>query len=327
MQRYIQERIEGPIEKWRHDSFDRMIATSSTAAATVCAVNGVKRARRDDADRMPATASKVRELARTLSGLNLAERAKVAGIGPRRAEIILAGVSVLSEIMQGLRIPRLYYSTAGVRDGIIADLARRNVGLEAARLDPDQRRLVRAMARQYGGSTRHVRKVAELASALFDSLRSLHRQPPVRGRVLEAAAYLYNIGHFVNEAKHHRHSQYLVANSDLPGFDDREHLIIANLCRYHRKSMPQLTHDSFQALSPEDRRTVETMTPLLRMAVALDQSQEQRVDRVETQVLDNTVELRLLSDVDVDIEQWHASQVAVNFQQVYGLPLVVKAKR
>lgn len=327
MQRYIQERISGPVARLMQADVDRMIATSSTAAAAVCAVNQVKRSKRDEADRMPATGRKIRDLFQQISELDLAARARVPGIGPRRAEIVVAGVAVLNEIMQGLRMPRVYYSAAGVRDGIIADLSRRKVGMEKARLDADQRRVVRSVARQYGQSMPHVKRVAELSSGLFEGLRPLHRLPPHKGRILEAAGYLYNIGHFVNEARHHRHSMYLVANSDLPGFDDNEHITIAVLCRYHRKSMPSPTHEIFQSLAPDERRTVELLTPLLRLAVALDQSQEQRVERVETQIMDATVELRLYSDRDVDIEQWHAGQHSGVFQQVYGLPLSVKVRR
>lgn len=327
MQRYIQERIAGPVARLMQADVDRMIATSSTAAAAVCAVNQVKRSRRDEADRMPATGRKIRELFSQVSELDLAGRARVPGIGPRRAEIIVAGVGVLNEIMQGLRIPRVYYSTAGVRDGIIADLSRRKVGMEKARLDTDQRRVVRTLARQYGQSMPHVKRVAELSSMLFEGLRPLHRLPPHQGRMLEAAGYLYNIGHFVNEARHHRHSMYLVANSDLPGFDDSERISIAVLCRYHRKSMPSPAHETFASLAPEERRMVELLTPLLRIAVALDQSQEQRVERIEAQVMDAAVELRLFSDRDIDIEQWHVTQHSGAFQQVYGLPLSVKVRR
>jgi exopolyphosphatase/guanosine-5'-triphosphate,3'-diphosphate pyrophosphatase len=178
-------------------------------------------------------------------------------------------------------------------------------------MDADQRRVVGALTRQYGISMPHVKKVAELASMLFEGLRTLHRLPPHMGSVLEASAYLYNIGHFVNEAKHHRHSMYLVANSDLPGFEDRERMMIANLCRYHRKSLPQAYHEPFQALSVEDRRAVELLTPLLRAA--------------ETQA--SSVELRLYADRDVDMEQWQAGQVSPAFQQIYGLPLSVRVKR
>jgi exopolyphosphatase/guanosine-5'-triphosphate,3'-diphosphate pyrophosphatase len=327
MQRYIQERIAGPIARLSRTKIDRMIATSSTAAATVCAVSQLKRARRAEADRKGAGARQVRDLFLDVAGRNLSKRAQVTGIGPRRAEIIVAGVAVLNEIIHGMKLPRMYFSAAGVRDGVIADLARRKVGLEKTRMDPDQLRVVRALTRQYGINTQHVKKVGDLASMLFEDLRTLHRLPPHVGRILDASAFLYNIGHFVNEAKHHRHSFYLVANSDLPGFDDREHMMIANLCRYHRKSMPQDGHESFQALPPEDRRTVQLLTPLLRAAVALDQSQEQRVERVEAVVQDASVELRLYSKHDVDIEQWQASQVSPDFAQIYGLPLGVRIKR
>ncbi|MEO5926345.1 MAG: Ppx/GppA phosphatase family protein [Bryobacteraceae bacterium] len=327
MQRYIQERIAGPLARFSQTDVDRMIVTSSTAAATVCAANNLKRSRRDEADRMPATARQVRDLFREVSTRDQAARTAIPGIGPRRAEIITAGVAVLNEIIQGMHLPRLYFSNAGVRDGIIADLAKRKVGMEKARMDVDQSRVVRALTRQYGISMPHVKKVAELASMLFEGLRSLHRMPPHLGRVLDAAAHLYNIGHFVNESKHHRHSMYLVENSDLPGFDDREHKMIANLCRYHRKSMPQLSHEPFAALDPEDRRSVELLTPLLRAAVALDQSQEQQVERVEAEAQDSAIELRLYTEGDVDMEQWQAVQVSPAFQQIYGLPLAVKIKR
>ena len=120
---------------------------------------------------------------------------------------------------------------------------------------------------------------------------------------------------------------YLVANSDMPGFSGEERMVIANLCRYHRKSTPQLTHESYQSLEVEDRRAVMLLTPLLRLAVALDQSQEQKVARVETIVTDQAVELRLYSEADVDIEQWSAQQVGEVFLGVYGKPLVVRVKR
>jgi exopolyphosphatase/guanosine-5'-triphosphate,3'-diphosphate pyrophosphatase len=327
MQKYIQERIAGPVARLGTARVDRMIATSATAAATVCAVNHVRRSRRDRADRLQATGPQLRQLFRDVSSRDSGGRAKITGIGPRRAEIIVAGVAVLNEVVLELRLNRLYYSVAGVREGIIADLSHRQVGMEQARLNADERRAVRALGRRYGVSALHVRKVADLAGMLFQGLRPLHRLPLAKGRLLEGAAYLYNIGHFVNESRHHRHSYYLVANSDLPGFEDRERMVIATLCRYHRKSLPQATHETFQMLNPEDRSTVVLLTPLLRLAVALDQSQEQRVERVEAAVLDNSVELRLFSDRDVDIEQWQAEQVAAVFRESYGLPLTVRVKR
>jgi exopolyphosphatase/guanosine-5'-triphosphate,3'-diphosphate pyrophosphatase len=194
-------------------------------------------------------------------------------------------------------------------------------------MEPDQRRLVQSLGLRYGLNGQHVRRVALLASMLYAGLQPMHQLTPSTGRLLEAAAYLYNIGHFVNEARHHRHSYYLVVNSDLAGFTDAERMVVANLCRYHRKSLPQVAHEGFQMLDPESRRVVVLLTPLLRLAVALDQSQEQRVERVVAFIRERAVELELHSSRDTDIEQWHAQQVADVFREVYGRPLEVRTVR
>ena len=327
MQKYIQERIAGPVARFGATKIDRLIATSSTAAALVCAVNRVRRSRRDVADRLPATASQIRRLYQEVSSASLEGRRAITGIGPKRAEIIVAGVSVLNQVVDRFRLPRLYYSTAGVREGVVADLAHRKVGLAQARLEPDRKRVVSALSRRYGLSVPHVRKVAELSAALFERLRGLHALPALHGQTLEAAAYLYNIGHWVNESRHHKHSLYLVANSDLAGFSDVERSLIACLCRYHRKSMPVAVHPEFMALDPDSRRAVVMLAPLLRIAVALDQSQDQRVETVQVETVDKTVELTLASRLDVDVERWHAERVAPVFRETYGLNLLVRVKR
>jgi exopolyphosphatase/guanosine-5'-triphosphate,3'-diphosphate pyrophosphatase len=323
MQRYIQERIAGAVKRLGVSRIERMVATSATAAAAVCAANSVRRSRRDMADRFLASAAQIQRLYSEVARSDLAMRRAITGIGPKRAEIIVAGVAVLYEVMRSFSLPRLYYSAAGVRDGIIADLASRRLN----QLDADQRRLVRSIGRRYGVPPAHARKVAQLSAMLFESLESLHRLPPASGRILEAAAYLFNIGHYINDSRHNKHSLYLVLNTDMPGFSDREHLSIANLCRYHRKSMPQPTHPDFQNMELEDRNTVVLLAPLLRLAVAFDQSQEQKVDRIEAVIQDRAVEIRLISECDTDIEQWHASQVAGVFREVYGRQLIIRARR
>lgn len=327
LEKFVQERLMGAARNFGSGRVDRMIATSSTASAVTCVMHRIPRNRREKADRLRVSAAQARTIYRDLARRPQASRGKVVGIGPRRSEIIVAGAAVLHIVMRELEIPAFYYSAAGVREGIVADLVHRKVGLEQARLDADEQRMVREMVRKYGMNARHARKVADLAHMLFDGLRHVHQLPLQQGKLLDAAAYLYNIGHFINEARHHRHSMYIVANSDMPGFSAEERLVIANLCRYHRKSTPQLTHEPFQMLDVEDRRAVMLLTPLLRLAVALDQSQEQNVERVDTLVQDNSVELRLYSGNDIDIEQWSAQQVAGVFQGIYGKTLTVRVKR
>lgn len=324
LQEYIDQRLEGVIRRLKPKSYDRAVATSGTAAALMCAVNGISSSKRDKVDRLRASLAQVRSFYDKISSRDLEGRRKLTGIGPRRAEIIVPGTAVLLHIMRELGLQALHYSAAGLRDGIIADLARRGVGKKPARLDADRREVVTGMARRYSVEINHVRKVAQVATHLFESTEPLHHLQPQYGGLLEAAAYLYDIGHFVSDTKHHRHSAYLVANSDLPGFTERERNILANLCRYHRKGMPALTHADYQALDPEAKRAVLLLAPLLRLSAAIDQTHEQRVREIDCSVQNGAVSVVLRSNSDVKLEKWAAEQVGDIFRQVYERPLVIE---
>ncbi len=327
MREYIQEKLAGAIARFSHNGWERVIATSATASAVASAISRVPRSKRDEIDRLRISGAQVRRLYDRISELNLVGRRNITGIGPRRAEIIVPGVAVLLEFLREFHLPAVYYSRAGVRDGIIADLAARNVGAELSRLDRDQRREVEDMCRRYGVSLAHARKVANISGMLFTALLPIHALPPAAGKLLEAASYLHDVGHFVSSIGHHKHSFYVVANSDMPGFTDRERLLIAALCRYHRKSLPSAVHGSFQALSAEEKHTLLMMIPILRLADNLDRSHEQRIQSVACRLRDGQVALQVRATGDIDLEQWGAERAAEAFRQTYNRTLSVSTVR
>ena len=327
MKEYIQAKLDAAVRRLGHGGWDRVIATSATASAVAGAIARAPRSRRDDVDRLRVTTPQVRRFYEHISEMGLTARRKVTGIGPRRAEIIVPGVAVLLEFLQEFHLPAFYYSRAGVRDGIIADLAARNVGAELSRLDRDQRREVEDLARRYGVSLEHARKVAAVSSQLFQALQPLHHLRPSCGKLLEAAAYLIDVGHYVSSVSHHKHSYYVISNSDMAGFTDRERFLIAALCRYHRKTMPNPMHGVYQALSSDERRSVMLMIPLLRLADNLHRSRDHRILGVECRLRDGEVLLQVRANGDIDLEQWAAERAGEAFQQVYSRPVsVVKSK-
>jgi exopolyphosphatase/guanosine-5'-triphosphate,3'-diphosphate pyrophosphatase len=327
MHEYIRAKLYTAVERLGHTGWDRVIATSATAAAVASAVARITRSKRDGIDRLRVPTPQVRKLYKKLAALGLPARRKVTGIGLRRAEIIVPGVAVLLDFMQEFQLPAVYYSRAGVRDGIIADLAARNVGAELAHLSRDQRREVEGMGRRYGVSLDHARKVAAIASLLFAALQPLHSLPPACGKLLEAAAYLVDVGHYVSDSGHHKHSYYVISNSDIAGFTARERLLIASLCRYHRKSLPNPVHGAYQALTADERRILMLMTPILRLADNLNRSRQQRITGVDCRLRDGEVVLQLHSSHDIDLEQWAAERAGDVFRQIYNRPIsVVRAR-
>jgi exopolyphosphatase / guanosine-5'-triphosphate,3'-diphosphate pyrophosphatase len=327
MHEYIEEKLAAPRGRIRGRGIDRVIATSATAAAIVSMIHRISREKRDAADRLRATTREVRKAYQTLAAKDLAHRRKMAGIGPRRAEIIVAGVAVFLRVLEDFQRPSLYYSAAGVRDGIIADLAARGVGRELSRLSREQRVVVEKTARRYGVSVQHARQVANLAHTLFDSLTALHGLAPEYGKLLEAAAYLHDIGHYVSDVGHHKHSYYLVVNSDMPGFTKSERTIVGMLCRYHRKAMPAEHHDAYNELSSDARKAVLFLAPLLRIADSLDRSHEQRVDHLACHLRNGSVVVQIQAKADTDLEQWAGERAADIFREVYDKQLsLVRAK-
>jgi exopolyphosphatase / guanosine-5'-triphosphate,3'-diphosphate pyrophosphatase len=327
MHEYISQKLERAVGRLERSPWERAIATSATAAAVVGAIARVPRAKRDEIDRLRVSTAQVRQLYNRLSSLTVSARRKVTGIGPRRAEIIVAGSAVLLDFLEKFHLSAVYYSRAGVRDGIIADLAARNVGVEFSRLSRDQRREVEDMGRRYGVALDHARKVADISSLLFTALEPLHELPPSYGKLLEAASYLHDVGHFVSDISHHKHSWYVVANSDLAGFTERERLLIAALCRYHRRSLPSPEHTAFQSLAAEEKRTLLLLIPILRLADNLDRSHDQRIRGVDCRLRDGQVVLQVHARGDIDLEQWAAEQAAAAFQQVYQRPIAVTKAR
>jgi exopolyphosphatase/guanosine-5'-triphosphate,3'-diphosphate pyrophosphatase len=144
---------------------------------------------------------------------------------------------------------------------------------------------------------------------------------------LEGAAYLHDIGHYVSDVAHHKHSHYLVVNSDMPGFTKAERTMIAMLCRYHRKAMPAAHHEAYQELNAESRKAIMLLAPLLRIADSLDRSHEQRVEEVSCQIKNGNVVVQIQAEADTDLEQWAGERAADVFREVYNRSLsLVKAK-
>lgn len=327
LNQYIDEKLAPFVQRHRETNFDRAIATSSTGAALICALNRLPRSQRDKADRLSASTNDIKRFYKLLVKESLEERRQWIGIGPRRAEIIIGGAAVFLTSLQALHHPLLYYSAAGVRDGIIADLAARGVGRELAGLSREQKVVVETMTKRYGTPLQHARNVARLARRLFELTQSMHRLPAAAGKALEAAAYLHDIGHFVSSTGHHKHSAYLVANSDLPGFQAQERMTIAALCRFHRKTMPQPRHAYLQSLPQETRRTVMYLAPLLRIADSLDRGHEQKVRNVRMSVKNGSIVFLIEADEDPGLEVWAAGEATAAFTQVYGLQVMVRKAR
>jgi exopolyphosphatase/guanosine-5'-triphosphate,3'-diphosphate pyrophosphatase len=141
---------------------------------------------------------------------------------------------------------------------------------------------------------------------------------------LEAAAWLHDIGNSVNYQKHHRHTEYLVRNTDIPGLADRERDLVARIARYHRRSHPDLHHSGMAGLSRSEAGIVRKLATLLRVADSLDRSHARPVRRLVARVRPHEIVLSLTARGTVDLELWDVMREASLFRQVFRRRLRVE---
>lgn len=299
------------------------IATSGTAAALTSVVAA---RRRGASNRHPGMVSRraVQTLATELQGYSLERRIAFPGIGPRRAEIIIAGAMVFAELMNH-GVSGFRYSPLGLRDGLLAQMAADyGHGVQARRrIESERWNALLAAGRHYGADLRFATRVRNLAIQLFTGLKKVHRLPPEYQDWLTAAAMLHEVGSYLNRTGRHRHSYYIISNSEIFGYTARQRRLIAAIARYMGKTRPGPADRALRPLPVQDRELVSKAVVLLRLARALDHGRRGAVNGVRVEVKDGEVTLRLKTKRGgADLELWALAKERAYFRSVFGRELL-----
>jgi exopolyphosphatase / guanosine-5'-triphosphate,3'-diphosphate pyrophosphatase len=297
-----------------------VIATSGTAAslAAVCQALSKNEA-------SSVTRAQMSRIAKLIAKSNLEQRRRMNGIGPRRAEIIVAGAIVYSELLEQCHLRVFRYSPLGLRDGLLAQMAaehdrgtRSGKQIESERWDSLQAALA-----HYRVDAHHARQVREAAMNLFDSLRSVHALPAEYREWLSAAAMLYEVGDYVNRSGRHRHTYYIISHSEILGYTPEQRRVIAAVARYLGKSRPSPGDGPIKVLPPEDRQYVPKASQLLRLARALNLSRSRSVRGMRVRLRDAEMQLvlRPARGAGIELELWAIEKEKNYFREPFGRTL------
>jgi exopolyphosphatase/guanosine-5'-triphosphate,3'-diphosphate pyrophosphatase len=317
-----------------------VIATSGTAAALAEACTAAGKAagktRQTKTRQTPvprklsagmdgvAPTAEVRKLAARIAKMALPEREAVPGIGPRRAEIIVAGAQVYAELLEVFSLPGFRYSALGLRDGILAQMLAEQDARAAVHTEFEHERWesVLATARRYGVDPRQAEPVRAHVVQLFRELKTLHQLPPEYEGWLAAAALLHDTGKFINHQGHHRHTQYIVSSSELYGYTPVQRTLVSALSRYLGKSRPQPGDRALRNIPTDEHKNVNRAVVLMRLAVALNQDRASDVLRVTAKVYPKRVYLEIKPGrTGAELELWSLRKEADYFREVFGREL------
>jgi len=247
------------------------------------------------------------------------ERRSVPGLNADRADIIVAGIAAIAEVLARVDAREVTVSRYGIREGLL---------LEAARVTPvvadpgvARERSVLELAQHCHYEVRHAQAVRTLALRLFDALRDRLELDDADRRILSDAALLHDVGYHINYDRHHKHSYHLIVHADLLGMTPEEQVLIATVARYHRGKPPRKRHPNFGGLEKPLRARVRKLAGILRVADGFDRGHVGAVETLKVRMLGRALRITpvpVQPDAPLRLELWGAHRKSALLAEVIG---------
>jgi exopolyphosphatase/guanosine-5'-triphosphate,3'-diphosphate pyrophosphatase len=304
--------------------FERVIGTSGTILSLgALALSDEGGERLEDLRNRRVPAKVIHRIRKRLSAVDIEARLHMPGLDPRRADIAVGGSILLDTLLRRLGAEELTLCDLALREGLVLDYIHRNTArIRKVERYPDvRRRSIVELGERCGYWSEHAKHVAQIALALFDQTRGIHKLGEREREWLEYGALLHDVGVHISYERHHRHSYYLIKNGDLRGFEPEEIEIIALIARYHRQAEPKKSHEGYGALKGAQRRTVRALAAMVRLAEGLDRSHAQAVSGIDVFPRGDDYLIRLRASGDAELELWAAHRHAAAMVALLERPI------
>jgi exopolyphosphatase/guanosine-5'-triphosphate,3'-diphosphate pyrophosphatase len=250
------------------------------------------------------------------------QRRDTFGLRPDRADTIVTAASIFLRVAETFNASALVAPGVGLKEGILEELVDRY--FDRWDKEADASTVIDGcvrLGRRYGFDQAHGELVASLAASLFNAMQSYHGFGDRERLLLRAAAMLHDVGDYVRYDGHHKHSYYLILNSDIMGLTPDERAIVANVARYHRKSSPDPSHPNFRDLDKDARAKVRGLAAILRIADALDREHLGKVQSVKADIdaKARKMTLSVTGNEHRELEEWTVRHKSDLFRDVYDL--------
>jgi exopolyphosphatase/guanosine-5'-triphosphate,3'-diphosphate pyrophosphatase len=259
-----------------------------------------------------------------LRGTTLEERIQQLRLRPDRADVIIPAAIVLQKIVQQAGVNEVVIPGIGLKDGVLLEMVLQLQDLEKRIYRDQVVESARRLGKKYFVDEKHAATVAKLAVQIFDQTKTFHELDMEARLILEVAALLHDIGHYVNVSNHHKHTFYLIQSSPLIGLTQLQMDLVANVARYHRKSAPKMQHKPYEDLAPKLRLTVSQLAAILRLADALDHEHASTVESIEVEYKRPRFLFRLKGKGDMLLEKWALAAKRDLFESVFDANVVVE---
>ncbi len=243
------------------------------------------------------------------------------GLPFAEAETLNPALLVYQSLLHRTKATQMIVSHISMRDGLLLELARQVTGKEDEAVATGVIHSATAIAEKYHVDLDHADGVANVAVRLFDLFQPDHGLDGRQRLLLRVAALLHEVGGFVSSRSHHKHSEYLIANSEIFGLNRNEIAMVAQVARYHRRSVPRSSHLSYMALARESRVIVNKLAALLRVADAVIRGHSRRDSDVRFQRRGDDLLVSMPSGYDLLLEQRALENKGGLLEEIYGVKI------
>jgi len=325
LRKYIRRTLKNSCTTQGRSAMQCLIGSGGTITSIAAITMSGRRERYESIHGYELLRSEVVHLLAMLLRMDNKERCSLPGLNPDRSDIIIAGVTVVDELMDFFQVNLLRVNERGIREGLILRGLRRQQLLPQEKQLRSWRESVLEFNRSCHLDEGHSLQVAKLALVIFQALAPRFGFTDKERRLLEAAALLHDVGYFINYSSHHKHSYHLIRHANLFGFTPRERELIANIARYHRKSIPKKKHDHYARLAAADQALVSRFGGIVRLCDGLDRRRNGVVETLDCTLTPSTLRLGLIGPGDMSVELFGAREKSDLFLVACNLKLIIEA--
>jgi len=239
-------------------------------------------------------------------------------------ETLAPALLVYSELLKRTSSRGVMIPFVSMRDGMLLDYVAEQTGQGLDELERQIIASTESIGRKFQYDESHAHHVVDLACRLYDQLQDEHRLGRRERRLLRVAGLLHDVGMFISNQSHHKHSEYIIRNSEIFGLRPEERNLVATVARYHRRALPKPTHPSYTALSRKDRAIVSKVAAILRVADALDRSHSRKFHDLKVKFGTDEVVLHLTPRDDLTLERLAMRTKGDLFEEVFGRKITLQ---
>ena len=263
----------------------------------------------------------LRHLTQTLANLSIDKIVKNYPLDYRSAEAAVPALEINIAIIEELNVKSVSLPGSDYERGLLTDLSSNKT--YAHGFEHEVLQSAFQLSEKFQVHPNHAKQVCALCVTLFERLLDFHQLNKHDLLLLKAAAILHEAGGFINPKAHHKHSMYLIMNSEIFGLGQDDVNLIALIARYHRNSPPKPTHAVYKDLLPKDQIRVTKLASILRVADALDRSHLGRVGDIDVTIKKRKMHLTLHGTQDASVERIAMRSKGDLMQDIFGMEIYI----